>query len=353
MANRLIRYDAALLRRFLADSFGGLRDMLLLALIGLIGVAWLRQQALALPADAVWFALLAGPAGLAWQRLALMRLATLAEHSPLASAALSGRERNAWLAVAHLLLGLPLLAAATLLGMAAGHPLYAIALAVAAYVASASLAWVLPALRRRGRAARSNPSVTPLGRGRGAAIAIILARQTLGGRRPFARAGLLLLASFLLTLAAGWWARGLPVPLAFIPPLLPSLLILLLTTRLDAALLGFLPSAGYRPGFIALAVSALPAGSLLAGTAALLLTGPGIGAVAVLALAHTAFMLIGIARAWLYPDRSKGSVDFQLQLEVIGLLAAGVLLPPLAIAAAGWRFWHFYSHCRAKRWMQA
>jgi hypothetical protein len=46
-------------------------------------------------------------------------------------------------------------------------------------------------------------------------------------------------------------------------------------------------------------------------------------------------------------------VDFQLQLEVAGLVAAAILLPPLAIAAAGWRFWHFYRHCRAKRWMQA
>jgi hypothetical protein len=46
-------------------------------------------------------------------------------------------------------------------------------------------------------------------------------------------------------------------------------------------------------------------------------------------------------------------VDFQLQLEVAGLVAAAILLPPLAIAAAGWRFWHFHRHCRAKRWMQA
>ena len=100
-------------------------------------------------------------------------------------------------------------------------------------------------------------------------------------------------------------------------------------------------------------MSALPAGSLLAGAAVLLLTGQGIGIVIVLALAHLAFILIGIARAWLYPGRSRRSVDFQLQLEVAGLAAAAILLPPLAIAAAGWRFWHFHRHCRAKRWMQA
>src|SRR3569832_2040876 len=123
MANRLIRYDAALLRRFLADSFGGLRDILLLALVGLISIAWLRQQALALSREAVWLGLLAGPAGFAWQRLVRLRLAALAEHSPVASAALNGRERSAGVALAHLLLGLPLLAAALLLGMAAGRPL--------------------------------------------------------------------------------------------------------------------------------------------------------------------------------------------------------------------------------------
>jgi len=75
--------------------------------------------------------------------------------------------------------------------------------------------------------------------------------------------------------------------------------------------------------------------------------------VIVLVLAHLAFILIGVSRAWLYPGRTRRSVDFQLQLEVAGLVAAAILMPPLAIAAAVWRLWHFYRHCRAKRWMQA
>jgi hypothetical protein len=155
-----------------------------------------------------------------------------------------------------------------------------------------------------------------------------------------------------VTVAGGWLGHDLPVPQLFIPLMLPSLIVLFLATRLDAALLAFLPAAGYSPGFIALAVSALPAGSLIAGTGALVLTGQGIDTVIVLALAHLAFILIGIARAWLYPGRTRRSVDFQLQLELAGLVAAAILLPPLAIAAAGWRFWHFHRHCRAKRWMQ-
>jgi hypothetical protein len=353
MANRLIRYDAALLRRFVADSFGGARDLLLLALIATIGFAWLRQQTLTAPANAVWLALLAGPPGFALQRMGRQRLAGLAEHSPVAPAALDRSERRAWLAVAHLLLCLPLLLAAILLGMATGRLLPAVGLAAASYATSAGLAMILPGLRWQRGAGPSRPSVVPLGRGRRAVIALVLARQTLGTRQPLVRAGLLLLASFLLTVTASWWGRGLAVPLVFIPLLLPSLIVLLLATRLDAALLAFVPAAGYRPGFIALAVSALPAGSLLAGGGALLLTGQGIGIVIVLALAHLAVILIGIARAWLYPGRTRRSVDFQLQLEVAGLVAAAILLPPLAIAAAAWRFSHFHRHCRAKRWMQA
>src|SRR6476660_3943445 len=121
MANRLIRYDAALLRRFVADSFGGARDLVLLALIATIGFAWLRQQTLTAPADAVWAALLAGPAGFALQRMGCQRLAALGEHSPVAPAALDRRERRTWFIVAHSLLWLPLLAVAILLGVATGR----------------------------------------------------------------------------------------------------------------------------------------------------------------------------------------------------------------------------------------
>jgi hypothetical protein len=184
-------------------------------------------------------------------------------------------------------------------------------------------------------------------------LALILAKQGRGARRPLLRAALLLAASFILTAVAGWWGRSLAAPLPFILPFLPSLVVLLLATRLDAALLAFLPAAGYRPGFIAFAVSALPAGAFIAGATAFFLTGQGLGAIALLALGHLAFILIGIARAWLYPGRTKRSVDLQLELELAGLAASAFMLPPLAIAATAWRFRHFHAHCRAKRWMEA
>jgi hypothetical protein len=353
MANRLIRYDAALLRRFLADGFRGPADALLLAVVAAGAIAWLRQQKLVLPPGAIWCALLAGPAGFAWQRLVRLRLARLAEHSAVAVAALARRERRAWLGLAHLLAGLPLLAGTALLGIAVRHPLPAIGLAVAAYLGGAALASVLSTPRWRAAPMRTRPSVTPTGSGRRAVLAIVLARQTLGTRHPLIRAGLLLLASSILSVAAGWYGRNLGEAARFTLPLLPFLVILLLSTRLDPRLLTFLPSLGHKPGFIALSVSVLPLGSLVAATGALLLTGAGQNPLLVMALAHLAFVLVGISRAWLYPGRAARSVDLQLQLEFCGLIAVAILLPPLAIAAAGWRLWQFQGHCRAKRWMSA
>lgn len=353
MANRLIRYDALLLRRFLADGFRGPGDLLLLVLVAAIAAAWLRQQILILPPGAVWFALLAGPAGFAWQRLAGRRLAMLAEESALAASALERRERRAWLGLAHLLAALPILAAALLLGIAAGRLLATIGLAAAAYALGAGLASVLAAPRWRLAATRTRPSVTPTGSGRRAVLALVLARQTGGTRRPMRRAGLLLLASLSLTLGAGWYGRSLAEPARFVLPLLPSLAVLLLAARLDARLLAFLPSVGHRPGFIALAVAALPLASLAVAGAALLLLAAPPAAFIVMALGHLAFILIGTSRAWLYPGRTTRSVDLQLQLEFCGLAAAAILLPPLAIAAALWRLRHFHAHCRSQRWMPA
>jgi hypothetical protein len=141
MANRLIRYDAALLRRFLADGFRGPADLLLLALVTTLGIAWLReQQMIGLPPEAVWFALLTGPGGFAWHRLTVQRLDRLAEHSAVAHAALEPLERRSYFSLAHLLAIVPLLAGAILLGIAAARPLPAIGLAVAGYAAGAGLA---------------------------------------------------------------------------------------------------------------------------------------------------------------------------------------------------------------------
>lgn len=352
MANRLIRYDTALLRRSLADGFREPLDLMLAAILVTLGLLWLRQQALVLLPQAMWSATLAGPTGFTWQRRLRLRLVALQEHSPLAPAALASRGRRAWLAVMHLLVGLPLLAAAALLGIAAGRPLQAIGLAAAAYATGAALAASLPFFGSRNSSGRGWPSVAPLGCDGRAVLELVLARQGLCTRRPLLRAWLLIVASFILTTMAGWWGEGLSAPLASILPFLPPLVLLLLTTRLDPVLLAFLPAAGYRPGFIALAVSALPAGAFVAGAGAFLLIGHGIGPVAVLALGHLAFILIGIARAWLYPGRTKRSVDLQLQIEVAGLIIVALMLPPLAIVAACWRFRHFHAHCRAQRWTQ-
>jgi hypothetical protein len=357
MANRLILHDALLLRRNLADSFRGPADIALALIMAALAVAWLRERIGAappgLPDEAVWLAALAGPLAFAWHRLARLRLARLAEHSPIAPAALERRSRHGYFRLAHALAAPLLLAAACLAGKAAGRPFAALGIALLAYGAGAGLAQIMPDRRRRGGiAAASSAPAEALGAGRRAVLALILRRQSFGRGRAYARAGLMLAASFALTLAAGWWGEGRPEALRFTLLLSPSLVLLLLAARLHAGLLAFLPAAGFRPGFSAFAVSALPAASFLLAGLAAMVTGAGLAALAVLALLHIGFILVGIARAWLYPGRSARSVDFQLQLEGAGLAVIAFLLPPLAVAALLWRLWHFHRHCRDLRWIQ-
>jgi energy-converting hydrogenase Eha subunit C len=356
MANRLIRYDALLLRRNLADALRGPADIVLLLAMVALGLFWLRSRIgaaePALPGEAVWLAALAGPAAFAWQRLARLRLARLAEHSPIAPAALERRSRLAYVGLAHALAAPLLLAAAGLAGRAAGRPFTALGIAVLAYGAGAGLAQFVPdQWRRRGRSTASTTSNEALGGGGRAVLALVLRRQSVGPGRAFVRAGLMLATSFALTLAAGWWGEGRPDALRFAVLALPSFGFLLLAARLDAGLLAFLPVAGFRPGFSAFAVSALPAASLLAAGVAVLLTSAGLAALAMLALLHLGFVLVGVARAWLYPGRSARAVELQVQLEVAGLATIALLLPPLAVAALLWRLWRFHRHCRDLRWM--
>ena len=359
MANRLIRFEARLLRRSLSDGFRAPVDVALLALLAIVGIAWLRDRAMSahtvpFSPEAVWWAALAGPAGFTLQRLARQRLTWLAEHSPLAPDALQAGGRRTYLALGHLLTALLLLAAAMALGTALGRPVAAVAIAAAAYGLGAGLASIMPAVRRGSTRVHLTPAASPPGSGGRAVVELVLRRQT-GSRAWATNRGILLNAgNFALTLVAGWWGAGQPEALRVAAPLLPSLAILLLSSRLDPAMLGFLPYAGYRPVLIAAAVSTLPVASLATATLAVLLTGPtaNAGVLLILVPGHLGFILVGIARAWLYPGRQPRSVDLQLQLEGAGLLMTAFVLPPLAIAAAGWRLWRFRQHCLALRWVQ-
>jgi hypothetical protein len=246
-----------------------------------------------------------------------------------------------------------LLVLALLIGAAAGRPGAGFGVAALAYPAGAALAALRPDLRRRKAGkAQTAASSAGLGSGKAAMLALVLRRQGMGPGGPMRRAGVLPAAGFALTLAAGWWGQGRPEALRVALLLAPSLLVLLRAARLDAALLGFLPQAGFGPGFMALAVSALPIASFFAAGLAALIVGAGPGVLAVLALAHLGFILTGVARAWLYPARQPRGVEFQLQLEIAGLAVIAFLLPPLALAALVWRLEMFRRHCRRLRWMQ-
>jgi len=356
MANRLIRYDALLLRRSLADALRGPGDILLLLAMVALALLWVRSRigaaTPALPGEAVWLAALAGPVAFAWHRRARLRLAYLAEHSPITPAALERRSRLAYLGVAHALAASPVLVAAGLAGHAAGRPFAALGIAILAYGAGAGLAQIAPEQgRRRGRSTVSTTTSEALGGGGRAVLALVLRRQSIGPGRAFVRAGLMLATSFALTLAACWWGEGQPEALRLAVLILPSFILLLLAARLDADLLAYLPAAGFLPGFSAFVVSALPAASLLVAGLAVLFTGAGLAVLTMLLLLHLGFILIGIARAWLYPGRSARAVELQVQLEVAGLATISLLSPPLAVAALLWRLWHFHRQCRDLRWM--
>lgn len=350
MANRLLRYELLLFRNSFADAFGRARDKALLLVVLVIGAFWLRERlagvaAPALPQGAVWLALLAAPAGFGWQRMVKARLDWLAEHSPLAAPALEARTRRAYLAAAHALAAIPLLAAAAMLGLAGPG------LAALAYGAGAGLASIPRRVKGAQEEATRPPSSPPAGQ---PALRAILRRQAFGGARPGRASAALVAATFALTFLAAWLTKGQPDALRFAAILAPPLLALLLTSRADAALIGFLPFAGYRPGFVALAVSALPVACLAASALAVAAAWPdhALAILVVLFLLHLAFVLTGIARAWLYPGRNGRSVDFQVQMEFFGLVLIAVLLPPLALVALAWRLWVLRRRHASLLWTQ-
>jgi len=352
MANRLLRYEWALFRNSFADGFARRRDRLLLLLVAIFAFFWLRDRlgSLALPAmspRAFWLAVLAALPAFAWHRQLMARLAWLTEHSAVAPAAMERRSRRAYLHTAHALVAVPLLAGAILLYPAAGA-----ALALLAYAAGIGIAACIP-MRLAPRDTPANrPS--PASVGGGAMLRAILRRQTLDSARPGRAALLIVTTGFALTAAAIWLCRGQPDAVRLAAPLLPPFLALLIASRLDAALIGFLPYAGRGALAVGLAVSALPAAGLAAASAAILVMRPPetLALLAILLLLHLVFIVAGLGRAWLYPGRYGRSVDLQVQIEFAGLALIGLMLPPLALAALVWRLWWLHRRYSRLVWIQ-
>ena len=364
MTNLLLRYELGQLRGSLDETFARRRDRFLLLVIFVFVLLWLRERlgsagAMTLPAGAAWAALLAGPTGFAWQRLLSLRIAWLQEQSAVARAALDPRVRGGYLAAAHLVAALLIGIVVAVLGFATSRMAAVGALAAASYAAGLGLAW----LNREsliGRTPDVTSSAAPSRRESGspgrrrAVLRAVLRRQTLDSARPEWVAAGAVAATFALTAAAGWAARDQADAAQVALTLLPSLLCLLFVSRTDPILIGFLPYAGYRPGFVAAAVSLLPAGCFAAAAAAVLALDPPQAMIilGILILLSVALIVIGIARAWLYPGRFGKAVDLQVQVEFAALLLIAFLLPPLAPIALAWRLWMFRQRYLGLLWVQ-
>jgi hypothetical protein len=336
MANRLLRYDLALFRASFAEGFARKRDRLLLLLVALFALLWLRDALgrLALPSLPLWLGALAAVPAFAWHRRLGARLGWLTEHGAVAAAALDARSRRSYLLSAHALPAVPLLVAAVPLAPVAGP-----ALALPAYAVGVGLAALVPigaGARGTGMAPGRRPSA-----GGNVLLRAVLRRQTLDSARPELAALSIVVATFALTVAALWLSRAQSDAIRITAPMLPAFLALLVTSRLDAALIGFLPYAGRSARVVGLAVSALPAACLLAAAAAILVMRPPgmIATLAIIALLHLVFILAGLARAWLYPGRHGRAVDLQVQIELAGLALIATMLAPVAPVALGWRLW--------------
>ena len=356
MANRLLPYEFALFRRSFADAFGRRRDKVLLAfallLAVLVGPAWLQDLAShRLPREAALAALAAFLPGHGCQRLVAERLRWLAENSAIAADALDPAYRRRYFAAAHLAALVPTLCALLILAIVTATPA-AVALGLAAYAAGA-------AAGSRGRGRRAPPPAATAPRpgpraalGRRAAFWAVLRRQTLDGRRPAVATPILVAAVFSATAAAAYFGGGFGSVAALALAAAPSLAAAAILARLDAELLGFLPYAGYGAGFAALAVAALPIACLAAASFAVLVAGvPDPGALLlVLLLLYVLVAITSIARAWLYPGRSRRAVEVQIQIELVaaGLLAAS--FPPLGVAAVAARLFLLRQRYRALLW---
>jgi len=360
MPNRLLLYDLVLFRRSFADAFSRPRDKLLLVLMLAFAFFWLRARvgevaASSLPPETAWWGGLAGLISFGWQRLLVRRLTWFTQESALTADALARPGRRLYLAVAHLPLLMLVVPAVAMVGMASGRALATGAAAALAYLAGVALASIETAPRHPPAPGDADDGGAPYRgpAGSRAVLHAVVRFQTLSGGRPSLAAGATILAAFLLTLAGCWFARDADDIARFAAALLPAVLPLIAATRLDSGLLGFLPFAGYRPSFVAFAVSALPVASLAGIAAAILLARPEGWPVmlGVLLLLGLLFALIAVARAWLYPGRSARAVHLQLQIELAGLIVIAFLLPPAAPVALGVRLWLLHRRYSSLLWM--
>ncbi|HEX8525735.1 hypothetical protein [Allosphingosinicella sp.] len=362
MANRLLRFEVSLFRRSFAIAFGRIRDILLLAVMVMIAVAWLQAQLAAgtwsLPPEGVWLGAVAGPAAFAWQRLVRARLDWLAQSSPLAADALDRRSRRTYIIASQFGAAVPLGIGAILVAAATGRPAATLLLSALAFGIGVGLAWIPRPGAKRTHQPVSRAPAPPCPQHpsppRRAAFRALLRSQTLGSARPERAAALMLAATFALVTGAAWIGADQPDALRFALVAAPSLLAALAAGRLDAELVGFFPYAGYRASFLALAVAALPAAIFAAAAAALVTVRPMDWPimVAVLFLLHLALILFAVARVWLYPGRNRRSAELQAELEFAGLAGVALMLPPLALVALGWRMWTLRRRYRSLMWLQ-
>lgn len=351
--NALLHFELALFSRSFADAFGRKRDRLLLGIVVVLALLWLHATlrgagAGRLPVGNEWLALAAAPVAFSWNAMLRRRLAWIGEHSPLAPAAASPEARMRYLAVAQL----PVLISVFLAAAAVGRAGVAAGAAVVAYAAGliAARLWsqrtaLSSAERHNGQ--RAGEQI----RGRHAAFLALLRVQVRGTGRPVRAAVLLVLCNALLTFAACKLADGQMLRLVAAAP--PSLLLLAVTARNDSQLVGFLSFRGHSAGFVALAVLAIPAASLVAAAGAVLLGAAAdlLSMLGLLLLLHLGAALIAVTRAWLSPGRDGRRVDLQVQIEAAAVLVAAFVFAPLAAVLVVGRMWTLRRGYASSLWL--
>jgi hypothetical protein len=359
--NRLLRYELALFRRSFEDAFGRARDKLLLLFMALLAIAaapqWLDRAAAA-PIDLplMWVAAPVALLALGWQRILHKRMKWLAEETVFAPDALGVGPRFRYLATAHL----PALLLVSALLLVLTHASASAAAAIPAYAAGLIFASAANAIQtslsariRRREGERSSPRQV----GRRAAFQAILSRQTMGSSRPMLALALLLAAELVLTMAAVRATQHLAEPVRVAAALAPSILLLLIGSRMDPQLFRFLAYLGHPPRFVALSLTVLPAASFAAAAAGALAgrsaeTHQVSATLILLLIVHAAAACLLIARAWLYPGQGPRSAHFRVEVEFGAIALVALMMPPLAPVVLIWRMLVLRGRYKACLWVQ-